>query len=69
MGQQSGSPSGYYRSDEYGAARPLGSCTPDGSIGCLRDGSGWMLCNQGGWVDMGDVADGTICENGSIVGA
>jgi hypothetical protein len=69
MAQQPGSPSGYYRNDEYGQARPLGSCSPDGSIGCLRNGNGWMICDHGGWVDMGDVEAGTICENSGIIGA
>jgi hypothetical protein len=69
LGQQSGAPTGYYRNDQYGRARPNGGCSPDGSIGCLRNGAGWEQCANGGWVDMGAVAAGTTCQNGQIVNA
>jgi hypothetical protein len=69
LGQQSGAPAGYYRSDQYRRARPNGGCSPDGNIGCLRGGAGWEMCDHGGWVDMGPVAAGTTCRNGRIVNA
>lgn len=67
QGQQPGAPPGYYRYDQYVRARPFGSCSPDGSIGCRNNGASWMLCDHGGWVDMGSVATGTTCVNGAIV--
>jgi hypothetical protein len=67
IGQMAGVPLGDVREDQYGAARPLGSCSPDGSIECLRDGTGWAMCDYGGWIDMGDVAPGTQCVNGDFV--
>jgi hypothetical protein len=61
-----GTPPGYYRDDQYVRARPYGSCDNDGSIRCVRGGYGWLMCDQGGWIDMGSVADGTRCVDGHI---
>ncbi len=64
-------PSGSYRDDRYVRAQPYGSCGADGGIECvdagLGMGSGFLVCDQGGWVDMGRVADGTVCVDGEIV--
>lgn len=65
--QQADTTSGYYRDDRIGASQPDGSCTSDGSIECTNSGSQFLMCDNGGWVDMGSVASGTICENGEIV--
>lgn len=65
--QQADTTSGYYRDDRIGASQPEGSCTSDGSIECTNSGSQFLMCDNGGWVDMGSVASGTICENGEIV--
>lgn len=65
--QQADTPTGYYRDDRYVRARPDGSCSDDGSIECANNGTTFLVCDQGGWVDMGDVAAGTTCENGAIV--
>lgn len=45
------------------------ACSAAGSMGCSNGGSGFMLCNNGAWTDMGSVAAGTKCENGAIVAA
>lgn len=66
-GQQSMRPAGYYRDDRVVRVQPYGSCTNDGSIECQDGGQQFLICDQGGWVLMGDVADGTMCENGEIV--
>jgi hypothetical protein len=66
-GQMPGAPAGYYRSDQYGRARPLGSCSLDGSVECVGGGSQWAMCDHGGWVNMGPVAPGTVCINGDFV--
>ena len=62
---------GFYRDDRYVRARPYGSCAPDGSIQCVDAGSGvgsgFLACDQGGWINMGAVANGTVCESGRIV--
>lgn len=63
-----GGPAGTYRDDTIVRARPLGACGLQGSVECLRDGKGWAMCDQGGWVDMGSVAAGTVCRDGHIVG-
>jgi hypothetical protein len=67
MEQQPGAPAGFYRSDIYVRDRPFGDCSPDGSIGCRDGGMSWMVCDQGGWIDIGPVAAGTECVNGNIV--
>lgn len=61
-----GAPPGYFRDDQYVRARPYGSCYHDGDIKCIDDGYGWLMCDQGGWVDMGGVAAGTRCVDGHI---
>jgi hypothetical protein len=66
-GQMPSAPAGYYRSDQYARARPLGGCSPDGSIECLGGGGHWAICDHGRWVDMGAVAPGTLCANGEFV--
>lgn len=58
---------GGYRDDKYVAARPFGGCSPDGSIKCTVAGLGYMVCDHGGWVDMGRLAVGTKCVNGNII--
>jgi hypothetical protein len=65
--QMPGAPAGYYRNDQYGRARPLGGCEPEGSIECLGDGSTWAICYHEGWVNMGPVAPGTRCVGGTFV--
>jgi hypothetical protein len=67
LGQQPGSPAGQTRSDQYDRARPFGGCATDGSIQCVRDGSGWQICDHGGWVDMGGVPAGEQCVDGMFV--
>lgn len=67
--QQNKAPQGYFRDDKYVRARPDGDCDVDGSILCSNDGQEFEVCDQGGWVRMGRVAEGTSCRNGKIVGA
>ncbi len=59
-----GGPAGTHREDKYVRAQPLGGCgsVADGSMECLRGGTGFAVCDQGGWVDMGAVAQGTVCR-------
>lgn len=38
-----------------------------GSIRCTDDGLGFEVLDQGKWVDMGHVAQGTRCEGGAIL--
>jgi hypothetical protein len=68
-GQEPGAPVGYYRDDRYVRYRPFGACSVDGSLQCVNGGAGFYVCDQGGWVDMGSVADGTTCADGRIIGA
>jgi hypothetical protein len=42
------------------------ACSPDGSITCAADGLHWSMCDQGVLVDMGSVAAGTTCADGTI---
>ena len=65
--QQALAPRGYYRDDRIVRARPDGDCDDDGSLRCIDDGQQFEVCDQGGWVAMGPVANGTICSNGEIV--
>lgn len=67
--QQNQSPQGYFRDDRYVRARPDGDCDVDGSIMCLNGGQEFEVCDQGGWVRMGSVAEGTTCSDGKIAGA
>jgi hypothetical protein len=67
--QQNKTPQGYYRDHRYVRARPDGDCDQNGSIKCTHGGQGFSVCDQGGWVDMGSVAEGTTCQNGAIVSA
>lgn len=68
FGQMPGAPDGYFRDDRYVRARPDGSCDVDGALQCNGPGDFW-ICDQGGWVDMGSVAEGTECVDGEIVAA
>ncbi|OQU94551.1 hypothetical protein CLAIMM_00898 [Cladophialophora immunda] len=45
-----------------------GPCTPNGALFCNGDRA-FYLCDQGGLVEMGPVAPGTVCRNGVIVAA
>lgn len=65
--QQADAPSGYYRDDRIAAAQPYGACSDEGSIECSDGGSQFLICDNGAWVLMGDVAAGTMCEDGQIV--
>lgn len=65
--QQAMTPAGYYRDDRIVRDRPDGDCDQDGSILCTDGGQKFDICDPGGWVRMGSVADGTICEYGRIV--
>ncbi|KAL1615962.1 hypothetical protein SLS56_011610 [Neofusicoccum ribis] len=60
---------GTVRDDRYVRARPNGDCATDGAVRCTEGGKGFWVCDQGGWVDMGDVAEGTACVAGGIVRA
>lgn len=65
--QQALTPDGYYRDDRIIRDRPDGDCDRDGSFMCTDDGQQFSVCDQGGWVRMGRVAEGTTCEDGHIV--
>jgi len=65
--QQAMTPQGYYRDDRVVRARPDGDCDEDGSIMCTDGRQQFDVCDQGGYVQMGAVAQGTTCENGQIV--
>jgi len=45
-----------------------GACTPSGSLVC-KGQNAFYLCDQGGLINMGPVAPGTVCIDGAIVGA
>lgn len=66
-GQQAGADSGYYRDDRIARSAPNGTCTDEGSLECYSDGMGFLICDDGAWIDMGAVAQGTECEDGEIV--
>jgi hypothetical protein len=65
--QQNKAQQGYYRDDRYVRARPDGGCDRDGEMMCTDGGQGFSVCDQGGWVSMRSVAQGTTCQNGAIV--
>lgn len=65
--QQALTPAGYYRDDRIIRDRPLGDCDADGALTCTDEGQGFAICDHGGLVDMGDVAQGTRCEDGRII--
>ncbi|KJX97568.1 hypothetical protein TI39_contig481g00037 [Zymoseptoria brevis] len=67
--QQSNVPEGYYRDDRYVRASPFGRCSNNGELRCANDGAAFQVCDNGGWVAMGNVAAGTTCSNGEIVAA
>jgi hypothetical protein len=67
--QQNKSPQGYYRDDRYVRARPDGDCDRDSTFKCTNGGQSFSVCDQGGWVDMGRVVQGTECKDGAIVGS
>jgi hypothetical protein len=39
----------------------------DGGLQCTHGGQQFSVCDQGGWVPMGPVAVGTVCQGRSIV--
>jgi len=41
-------------------------CSPDGTIVCAADGLHFYMCDYGALVDMGSVAAGTTCSDGTI---
>lgn len=41
-------------------------CSPDGTIACAADGLHFFMCDYGALVDMGSVAAGTTCSDGTI---
>lgn len=65
--QQALTPNGYYRDDRIVRARPDGDCSSPGAILCRDSGQQFDVCDQGGWVRMGPVAAGTVCQGGQIV--
>ncbi|KAK5119369.1 hypothetical protein LTR85_007725 [Meristemomyces frigidus] len=65
--QQAMTPNGYYRDDRMVRARPDGDCSDQGAIICTYGGQQFDICDQEGWVEMGAVANGTMCQNGEIV--
>lgn len=42
------------------------ACANDGAILCGAEGNTWSMCSQGRVTHMGNVASGTVCENGAI---
>jgi hypothetical protein len=67
--QQNKAPQGYYRDDRYVRERSDGDCDKNGSLMCRDGGKSYSVCDNGGWVRMGSVADGTVCRDGAITGA
>lgn len=65
--QQALTPAGYYRDDRIVRDRPDGDCDDDGSLMCTDGGQQFDICDHGGYIRMGSVANGTTCENGQIV--
>ena len=65
--QQAMTPHGYYRDDRIVRATPDGYCNQEGALRCTDSGQMFDVCDQGGWVRMGSVAQGTQCQNGQIV--
>lgn len=49
-----------------GSGQAGGSCSPDGAIVCASDGLHFFMCDNGALVDMGSVAAGTTCSDGTI---
>ena len=45
------------------------ACSNNGALSCGDGGNTFFLCSEGTLVDMGNVAAGTVCENGVIVAA
>jgi len=62
-------PGSTQRDDLYVRAQAGGGCTAsqEGLLKCSSNGSGFYICDQGSWTDMGGVAPGTTCQNGAIV--
>ena len=60
----------FYRDDRYVRARPEGDCEYIGALQCTDAGrgmgSGFWICDHGGWIDMGYVSAGTVCVDGEI---
>ncbi len=42
-----------------------GACTPNGALFCNGEKM-FYLCDQGGLIEMGSVAPGTVCRDGVI---
>jgi hypothetical protein len=42
-----------------------GPCTPNGQIFC-NGSNAFYMCDQGGLIDMGPIAPGTVCSSGEI---
>lgn len=65
-----GNPKEFYRDDRYVRVRPFGECAYNGALQCADAGygmgSGFWICDHGGWIDMGRVAKGTMCVDGKI---
>ena len=63
----------FYRDDRYVRARPMGDCSYNGALQCADAGggmgSGFWICDQGGWIDMGRVAADGVCVDGEIQSA
>jgi hypothetical protein len=45
-----------------------GVCTPDGALQCNGSQS-FYICTNGGLINMGPLAPGTVCVDGAIVAA
>lgn len=67
--QQANIPEGKNRDDRIVRARPDGDCDDNGSVSCTDGGQQFRVCDQGGWVRMGAVAEGTMCKDDRIVAA
>lgn len=67
--QQALTPAGYYRDDRIVRERPDGDCDVDGAVLCTDGGQRFSVCDHGGWVRMGSVAEGTVCRDGRMVAA
>jgi hypothetical protein len=67
--QQNEAPQEYHRNDRCVRARPNGDRDKDGSLMCKDGGQSYSVCDYSGWARMGSLAEGTVCQDGAIVGA